>query len=300
MSLFDKINKATNTVHQAGRLVQQGSTFINDIVGTRAKPTDDYQPQQEDDDDDHDQGGYYPEPPVSHSPSRRLRSESELRRMAETKGNMVFVLMKTAASAAKSIIARILVTKGTDEEVTELFSRLNDMADDAGVNVYQFVPSEEQMAELGIVDKNLLLNEGKKAEKKRNLLQKLEEETIERDAVFKEAVIEALYNKYRDEDERGELKAEGLMDVALAFGMVEIGGAFSDSGYNIIDMLLDLVLKKKPITAPVKPKTVVSNPPTTVQNVAGSQLEELVSHRSAEFGQDVPNDADSEDGISAE
>jgi len=298
MSLFDKINKATNTVNQAGRLVQQGSTFINDIVGTRAKPTEDY-PEQEEFDDPNEMNSF-PDPPINHSPTRRLRSESDLRRMAETKGNMVFVLMKSVSVAVKSIISRILITKGSDEEVTELFSRLSDMADDAGVNVYQFVPTEVQMEELGITDKNLLLNEGKKAEKKRNLLRALEEENPEIDDVFKEAVIESLYNKYRDEDERGELKVEGLMDVIMSYGMVTVVGAFSNSGYNIIDMLLDLVLKKKPITAPVKPKTVISNPPTTVQNGSGSTLEELVSNRGKEFGQNVPDDEHGTNGFEPE
>lgn len=287
-SLFDRIGSATKTVSQAVPLVEQGSRFLNDIVGGRPSPSRD--DDQDDPDEDYSapiSGGY--------SGKRQLRSESDLRRMAETKGSMIFVMMKSASTAIKSIISRLLITKGTDDEVSELFGRLQDMADNAGVNVYQFVPTEEQMAELNITDKNLLLNEGKKAEKKRNLLKALEEEDPEVDSVFKGAVIEALYNKYREEDERGELKAEGLSDVIFSYSMVTIVGTFSNSGYNIVDMLLDLIFKKKPIIAPPRPKSSISTPPTPLEeDVQGTTaLEKLVSDRSERHGEDIPGDADS-------
>lgn len=287
-SLFDRIGSATKTVSQAVPLVEQGSRLLNDIVGGRPSPS-------RDDDQDDPEEDYSAAVSGVYSGKRQLRSESDLRRMAETKGSMIFVMMKSASTAIKSIISRLLITKGSDDEVTELFGRLQDMADDAGVNVYQFVPTEEQMAELNITDKNLLLNEGKKAEKKRNLLKALEEEDLEVDNVFKGAVIEALYNKYREEDERGELKAEGLSDVIFSYSMVTIVGTFSNSGYNIVDMLLDLIFKKKPIISPVapRPKTPNFTPPTPLENVQGTALEKLVSDRSEGHGQNLSSDADS-------
>jgi|GEM_PF-3571143 len=293
MSVFDKINQATQQVNRVGSLVNQGAQVLGDIVGPRKAPTDDYESQRsflsnDDDDEDEDESVFNSSPsrPVS-----RRKTDLELRRMAETKGNMVFVLMKTVSSAFKSLISRILISKNTDEEVSEIFARLSDMAENEGVNVYQFVPSEEQMLELGITDKNLLLNEGKKAEKKRNLLKALEEETPDIDEVFKQAVIESLFNRYKEEDERGELKTEGLMDVIVSYSMVSVVGVFSNSGYNIIDMVLDLFIKKKPIINPSAPKV------KTNGNENGKTIEELAGDRDTKHGQNTQNDDAGQDSF---
>lgn len=298
MSLFERINQATNVVQKAGPLVEQGSRLLSDIVGTRKAPTFD----QEEYFQSEESGEYENpmQPPSGYTPKRSLRSEHDLRQMAITKGGMVFVLMKSVSVAAKSLISRLLITKGTDEEVTALFGKLEDMADDAGVNVYQFVPSEEQMAELGIIDKSLLLAEGKKAEKKRNLLRALEEENPEVDEVFKGAVIEALYNQYREQDLRGELKADGLWDIVISYTVVTTAGVFSNSGYNVVDMLLDLVMKKKPIVSPDRPKVANSTPTILTDNGNREHIQELVGDGGEEFGQDLSNHEDGPDDLGSE
>lgn len=291
MSVFDQINNATKQVTRVGSLVNQSAQVLGDIVGPRKAPTNDYENPSNNflgDDDDDDKNVFAPS--YQQQPVSRRKTDAELRRMAETKGNMVFVLMKTVSSAFKSLISRILISKNTDEEVTEIFARLSDMAENEGVNVYQFVPSEEQMLELGITDKNLLLNEGKKAEKKRNLLKALEEETPDIDEIFKQAVIESLYNRYKDEDERGELKPEGLMDVIVSYSMVSIVGVFSNSGYNIIDMVLDLFMAKKPIINPSAPK--VKN-----GNENRKTIEELARDRDPQHWQNTPSNDTGEDSI---
>lgn len=247
MSLFNSIKDATNAASNASSFIQRGARLIDDVVGVREdKPFNNPVIRNEQDFEDEDEGSAY-QAQANYSRSTRSRSDDELLRMAKTNGGVQFLMMKSASDIAKALISRILINRSSDEETIAKFERFKDMANDEGVSVYQFQPTEQQLEELGIADKTALVNEGRKAEKKNDLLEKLDKEQPDVDEVFKDAIIEALYHKYKEQDERGELQADSVMTVVMNYMMVQVGSALTDSGYSVVDMVMDLIGKKKPI-----------------------------------------------------
>lgn len=246
MSLFNSIKDATNAASNASSFIQRGARLIDDVVGVREdKPFNNPVIRNEQDFEDEDERSAY-QAQANYSRTRS-RSDDELLRMAKTNGGVQFLMMKSASDIAKALISRILINRSSDEETIAKFERFKDMANDEGVSVYQFQPTEQQLEELGIADKTALVNEGRKAEKKNDLLEKLDKEQPDVDEVFKDAIIEALYHKYKEQDERGELQADSVMTVVMNYMMVQVGSALTDSGYSVVDMVMDLIGKKKPI-----------------------------------------------------
>lgn len=290
MSLFSSINKATSAASNASSFLQSGAKLIDDVVGFREdKPFNNPVVRNNQDFESEGFEGNAFQSQPSHARSTRSRSDDELLRMAKTNGGVQFLMMKSASDIAKALISRILISRSSDEEMIEKFERLKDMANDAGVSVYQFQPTEQQLEELGIADKTALVNEGRKAEKKNDLLEKLDKEQPDVDEVFKDAIIEALYHKYKEQDERGELQADSVMTVVMNYMMVQVGSALTDSGYSVVDMFMDLIGKKKPIgqktpmaKPSVKDTTEIPTPITDEERTDDKQ--ELASNWGEEHG----------------
>ncbi|MFN4145798.1 MAG: hypothetical protein ACK4GN_08250, partial [Runella sp.] len=216
-----------------------------------------------------------------------LLTEQELRTKATSQGRLIASLTKTVSSGVKIGLTRLLlINNEADEEAIELYRSFEQLAEQEGVSVYQFQPSPDQLEALGIIDKQELINQGKKAIRRAQLIEGLDQNDPELDDNFQEALIQAYYWFYKEKDEAGELQHDGVMSIVLTYVGGQIANSLSKSEYNIIDIVLDIVFRNKR-----KPYKTVKNQYAAPQEY--TTVEKLADYRNEEHRQNLPNDADS-------